>query len=82
MYGKKLIPLKEIDLRLLPQSNPLDAVTLYNVIERGVKNTMEPWKFAQYHEDLTDIALQKAFDKEIEERTNKIMTVIISELFL
>lgn len=60
----------------------VDAETLYNTVRRGVKSTVQPWKFAQDHPEILSGAMQEAFDNEIDKQTKSIMIFVIDELFI
>lgn len=73
--------IKEILIAELPAKR-IEATTIHDSVKRGVKSSIEPWQFAQSNPDLSGESLQKAYDKEVEMRTDKIMEVIINEIYL
>lgn len=76
-------PLNEVDLESLPEVK-INIFTLRESIKRGVKLGIDPLKINVKREDpdIKDEILQVAFDKMVESRTDKIMEVIINELYL
>jgi hypothetical protein len=73
--------IKEIIIDELPAKR-IEATTLYNSVKRGVKASIEPWQFAQNNPELSGNALDEAYNKEVESRTENIMTVILNEIYL
>jgi hypothetical protein len=81
MSKKELKSLSECDLGHL-EPKLIDPVALYNTIRRGVKNSLEPWKFSQENPNISKFPLQEAYDKEIDSRVDKIMTTVLNEFYI
>lgn len=73
--------IKEVIINDL-KAKQVKASDLYSSVRRGVKASIESWQFAQMNPDLSGELLQVAYNAEVEMRCERIMQVVLEEIYL